>query len=272
MKGTSTPIQTGYDSQNTSPPVTYTGQPVVKFKSNSPPVPALAKQIYQQSLNTLNCDDNNNFQLASTTVVPRDHNRPTSPELNSQSQFTYQHEMERRLYQTNDPEQYGWQQPQPIIYVPVSPHQLPTLYSQCSPINPVCIHNPQQPHSQIVSPVQIMVPLSPPQLHHQQEKRRENGMDAYGEDISQAMKHEPVNSSTQEWQDNLNNYSRDSKLPSIGATAMQESEHKDDKTEQSFLSASVTPQLSQQREAVLQHLAMMKKVCIINYLLAISLS
>lgn len=276
---TFTPKQIGHNSQHVLSPVGYSGHPVVDFRSNSPPVPALAKQLSQQQSHTLNHNDNHLPTIAS---LNKDCNRPVSPELKSDSQFTYPPEMDEMLiHHGTNHKRHSLQQTQPVLYFPVSAHhqyQLP-LYSHCSLDDPLCLQNSQQlycvsPH--VVSPVQIMAPpfsLSPPQPHHQQagiEKRRESDnatVMTSEEDNSQlqCIKHEPsttVDLSVQE-QDSDEHYC-DSKpllhLPPIVTTTAQENEDKDHETLQSSVSLTATPQLSQQKEAVLQHLALMKKV------------
>jgi len=258
-----------HNPQYILPSVSYSSQPVVEFKSNSPPVPALAKKLNQQQSLTLNHSNNHHSALTHTN-----HNRSMSPELNSDSQFTSLPEMERRFIQATD-----LQQTQPIMYIPISPHQIPTLYPQCSLNDPMCFQNSQQAYCvgpQVVSPVQVMIPpfsFSPPQTVYQQtdiEKRRENSNATMNEDVSQShthyAKHQPstvVDTSVQE-QDNAN--SRDNQLlhlPPIVATTIQDKADNDNKhhiIEQSSPSVAATSQLSQQKEAVLQHLAIMKKV------------
>ena len=266
LKGTFTPVQ------HVLSPV---GQPMTEFKSNSPPVPALAKQLNQQQPHALNHIDNPHPGMGLTP--PEDHKRPMSPELYSESQFTYLPEMEGGLAQATNHEQHGLQPTQPIMYIPVSAHQcqIPSLYSQCSPDGLVCFNNSQQMFGaapQILSPVQIMVPSlsqSPPQLYHQQadiEQRRVSSNATFSdEDVFQAQNTNGEPSTTMhlsvQQQDNL----RDSKLlhlPPIMATAAHDKIENEDKDNDPVWSSSVTatPQMSQQKEEVLQHLAMMKKV------------
>lgn len=272
LKEKFTPVHTNPNPLHVLPPVGYSSQPMVEIKSSSPPVPALAKQhLSQQRLHLLT---HNNDQLpASDSLTLQDYNRPVSPELNSESQFTYPPEIDERLPQATNHEPHCLQQTQPFMYLTVSPqkYQSPTIYTQCSLSNPTCFQNPQQPYSvapQIVSPITFMVPLSPPQLHHQQtgvEIRRGSNsttMIINDKDSSQSQ-HEPnktVDPSSPE-QDNRN--PTDSKplhLPPIDATAAQGNEADNGDTNvQTSSSVTATPQLSQQKEAMLQQLALMKK-------------
>ena len=253
LKDTFTPMQ------HVLSPVGYSGQPVTELKSNSPPVPALLRQLNQQQSHTLNHIDNP-LPPAGMGLTPEDHKRPVSPELDSESQFTHLPEMEGGLAQATH-EQHGLQPTQPIMYIPVSAHQfqLPNIYSQCSSDGLVCLQNSQQTLGvvpQILSPVQIMVPPfshSPSQPHYQQadtEQRRESSSATLSdEDVFQPRNCEPssiVHLSVQQ-QDNTN--SRDDKPL-----------HLDYNPVWSSSSVTATPQMSQQKEEVLQHLAMMKKV------------
>ena len=261
---------TGTPAQHVLSPVGYSHQPVTEFKSNSPPVPALAKQLNQHQSH-----DNPHPAADMGFTPPEDHKRPMSPELDSESRFTYLPEMEGGLAQAANHEQCGLQPTQPIMYIPVSAHQfqLPSLYSQCSSDGLVCVNNSPQmlcPAPQILSPVQIMVPSfshSPSQLHHQQadiEQRRESSNATLSdEDVFQPQHTNGEPSTTMhlsvQQQDNF----RDSKLlqlPPIVATAAHGNEDKDYDPVWSSSSVTATPQMSQQKEEVLQHLAMMKKV------------
>ena len=271
LKDGPTPFQTSYNSQqHVLPPVGYSNQPVAEFKSSSPPVPALAKQLSQQQSLMLNHSNNHHH---ATSTFENHNKRSVSPELNSESHFTCLPEMNGTLSEAS--EQHSLQQTQPIMYIPFSSHQLPTLYSQCSTSGPVYFQSPQQAAycvtpQMISSPIQIMIPpfsLSPPQpQQHQQtsmEKWRENGNATFSnESISQPQctnytNCEPsatVDVSVQEQS------SRDITLPHLPSIVATENEVKDHMTEQSPLSVMATPQLSQEKEAVLQHLAIMKKV------------
>ena len=271
LKDTFTPT---HNPQHVLSPVAYSSQPVTEFRSNSPPVPALAKQLNQQQSHTLNHIDNPLPVPAGMCLTPKDDcRRSVSPELDSESQFTYLPEMEA---QATNHEQNGLQLTQPIMYIPVSAHQfLPDCYSQCSLNGSACFQNSQMCAPQVLSPVQIMVPpfshsLSQPQ--HQQantEQRRESSNATLSdEDVFQPQYTKSESSTTMQLslQQQYNMNSRDSKLlqlPPVVATATQdktENEDKDYNPAWSPSSVTTTPQMSQQKEEVLQHLAMMKKV------------
>ena len=278
---TFSPVQT-----NPLPPVGSLSQPTVEFRSNSPPVPALAKKISQQRSQSLNHGDNHH--PAGVGVTPKELNQPASPELTSESWFTYPPEVDGRLTQTTGhiPQCCNQQQTQPVLYIPVSPQQFQiptTLYSQCSMDDPLCCQSSQQAYCvapQIVSPVHIMVPpfsLSPPQPHHQQaadiEKRRENDsatMIVSDKENSQPQftqheAHTTVDSSVQE-QDNRNSTgTKPLHLPPNATTVADDNtgneNENDNQTVQCSPAVTATPQ---QKEAVLQQLAIMKKVTAIH--------
>ena len=264
--GVFSPIQTVHSSQQVLPPVGYSGQPMAEYKSNSPPVPALAKQLNQQWSHTSNHIDSP--VPSSIGLTHRDYNKPISPELNSDSQFTHLPEMEEKLAQEINHAQHGLQ---PFMHIPVSAHQLSNL---CLLNDPVCHQNSQQIHfvaPQIVSPVQIMVPLSSPQPHHQPagvEQRREstNATAISNEDVFQSQHINSVSSPVHlsvERHNNTKSTLTDGKplclLPIVAITAQgkMKDEDQDNIPVQSVSAAS---QLSPQNEEVLQHLAMMKKV------------
>ena len=265
-------------------------QPTVEFRSNSPPVPALAKQISQQRSQSLNHSDNR--LPAGVGLTPKELNQPASPELTSESQFTYPPEMDGRVTQTTNHKLQccSQQQAQPVMYIPVSPQQFQiptTLYSQCSMDDPLCCQSSQQAYSvtpQIVSPVHIMVPpfsLSPPQPHHQQaadiEKRRENdsvtlivsNKENSQPQFTQHEDHTTVDSSVQQQGSRNSTSSKPLDRPPTAATAGDDNtgneNENDNKTVQCSPAAAATPQMSQQKEAVLQQLAIMKKVISHSY-------
>ena len=281
LKDAFSPVQSS--SHNLLPPVGSLSQPTVEFRSNSPPVPALAKQIRQQCSQSLSYGDNR--LPASVGLTPKQLNRPVSPELSSVSQFTYPPEADSKLTQVTDHELLHYQQQaQPVMFIPVSPQQFQiptTLYSQCSSNDPLCCQSSQPAYCvapQVVSPVHVMVPpfsLSPPLPHHQQaggiEKRRESDsmtLTVSDKENSQLQNeaHTSVDPSVQE-QDNRNLTGiKRLHLPSITAKTAHDKtgngNEDDNKAVLSSPAATATPQLSEQKEAVLQQLAIMKKVCL----------
>ena len=279
------PVQSS--SHNALPPVGSLSQPTVEFRSNSPPVPALAKQIRQQRSQSLNYGDNR--LPASVGLTPKQLNQPVSPELSSVSQFTYPPEVDSRLTQVTDHELLHYQQQtQPVMFIPVSPQQFQiptTLYSQCSSNDPLCCQSSQPAYCvapQVVSPVHVMVPpfsLSPPLPHHQQaggiEKRRESDsmtLTVSDKENSQLQNkaHTSVDPSLQEQNNRNLTGTKQLLLPSIAATTAHDKtgngNEDDNKAVLSSPAATAIPQLSEQKEAVLQQLAIMKKVCLYDEL------
>ena len=266
------PTQTIHNSQQVLSPVGYCDQPVAEYKSGSPPVPVLAKQLNQQWSRTSNHIDNS--VPAGIGLTHKDYSKPISPELNSDSRFTYLPEMEEKLSLAANHEQHSIQQTQPIMCIPVSAHQLSNPNSYCSLNDPVCRQNSQQMHfvaPQIVSPVQVMVPLLPPQPHHQpagigQRRESSNATAKSDENVFQSQctnsESSPVHLSVGQHNDSKTTGGKLLCLPPIVATTAEDKMKDGDEDYNPVQSVTATSQLSPQNKEVLQHLAMMKKVYI----------
>ena len=243
------PKQASRRSQPVLLPACKIDQIPVEFKSNSPPVPALAKQISQQGHGTHNSDVTNY----------NERNKFASSELHSDSRFTYFSEPDTKLTAGSNAH-YNVQPLQQVVYVPVSPQHFSTIYSQSA----VNMQSPQQGVTappQIVSPVPVM--LSPPTLSPVHSYHPQNS----GMNIR---KSKPADKTIQSTINHLvgNNFIEQSNvtIPQHDHRTVEPPLVVTTKEHQTLHSGPVhsppaTSQLSQEKDAVLQQLALMKKVC-----------
>ena len=108
------------------PPVGETDNVTVEIKSNSPPVPALAKRLNQQQVSNNNGHGGAHNSAASQSI---ERNKSSSSELHSASRFTYFSEPDTHVTAGSNP-YYNIQPVQQLVYVPVSPQHFSVMYSR----------------------------------------------------------------------------------------------------------------------------------------------
>jgi len=249
------PIQVNRRLQPVLPLVGETDQMPVEFKSNSPPVPALVKQISQQTSHSHGAHNTNN----------NERNRFMSSELRSNSRFTYFSEPDTNLTARNNP-YYSVQPLQQVVYVPVSPQHFSAMYSQ-SAANSINMQSPQKGvtvPTQIVSPVPIMVSpptLSPVDSCYPQNSEMNVGIskpvDNTIHDQSPSSEHHNLSSSNNEQSSVTMQHDHGpvghDEPPLVVTTQGHQILH--------YAHPPTTSQLSQEKDTILQQLALMKKVC-----------
>ena len=247
------------------PPVGETDNVTVEIKSNSPPVPALAKRLNQQQVSNINGHGGAHNSVASQNI---ERNKFSSSELHSDSRFTYFSEPDTHLTASSNP-YYNIHPIQQVVYVPVSPQQFSVMYSQ-----PVT--NYENPHQgvtvppQILSPVPVMVSpptLSPVHSHHPQSSGLNVAIEKPTINTSQLppVEHYSVSSNTvQQPNAMIQHGSRTVHNEPPLVVTIQEHQT----LSQGYSAPVHSPppaafQPTQEKEAVLQHLALMKKVPIL---------
>ncbi|XP_065900486.1 calponin homology domain-containing protein DDB_G0272472-like isoform X2 [Dysidea avara] len=250
------PMQANRRPQPVLPPVGKTDQVPVEFKSYSPPVPALAKRLSQQI-------SHSHGNHSSNVTSNNEGNRFTSSELHSDSRFTYFSEPDTNLTAGNNP-YYSAQPLQQVVYVPVSPQHFSAMYSQ-SAVNSINFQGPQPGvpvPPQIMSPIPIMMSpqtLSPVHSHYSQSSGVTVGMSKPADNTVQSPHIEVSNSNIE--QSNVTIQQHDSRTlghdePPLVVTTQEHQTHLQGRSSPVH---SPTSQSSQEKEAVLQHLALMKK-------------